>query len=445
MTPEDVEAYNAAMAERLHELTQDADSLEAVLWDLGFHLRYCPRDQHHWWRFSKQGKPWQRGNDRLDAHVRRTIERNYEPRHGKTPKLRYGEDTWRHAMAALLYHREQDHFAASLASAPEWDGEPRVDSLLKNLFDSAEPANLAAWASRFLLLGPIQRAYKPGSKLDETPVLVGPQGIGKSTALSHLFPETWRPWWFGDGLHLAATRQERVEQLQGRVLVEVSEMAGSSRADLESLKAFLSSTNDGNVRLAYRRNPEVSLRRCVFVGTTNDVESLPNDSTGNRRFVAITVTGDEHNAAWVRSYLNANRAQLWAEALVLSHQGREARLPEALKASQAETNAAHRRRDHLLEDALEAFVARQGGQPFTLHQAAEGIGFADSFRPGVQLSRRDQARLIAALKTMGAEQTRTPRDEAGKRERAWQIAGVGAAPTPSAAPSPPPKPAGQML
>ena len=74
-------------------------------------------------------------------------------------------------------------------------------------------------------------------------------------------------------LHLASEPKARAEALLGRVLVECSEMAGSGRADLESLKAFLTRTDDGSVRLAYRRNPETMLRRCIIAGTTNSSES----------------------------------------------------------------------------------------------------------------------------------------------------------------------------
>ena len=123
-------------------------------------------------------------------------------------------------------------------------------------------------------------------------VLIGPQGIGKSSALRLALPPD-HPGWFADGLNLAAFPKERAEALQGRVIVEVAEMAGSTRAELESLKSFLSRTDDGSVRLAYRRNPETLLRRCIIVGTTNDPNPLPNDPSGNRRFVPVVLSGGD--------------------------------------------------------------------------------------------------------------------------------------------------------
>ena len=165
------------------------------------------------------------------------------------------------------------------------------------------------WAGRFLLLGPVARAFRPGRKLDESPVLAGPQGCGKSTALRKLLPPE-HPEWFADGLHLASDPKTRAEALLGRVIVEASEMAGATRADLESLKAFLTRTDDGSVRLAYRRNPETMQRRCIIAGTTNSSESLPNDVTGNRRFVVVDVATGPDGVEGLRSYLDTNRAQL---------------------------------------------------------------------------------------------------------------------------------------
>ena len=76
-----------------------------------------------------------------------------------------------------------------------------------------------------------------GAKLDEMPVLTGPQGIGKSSALQLALPPE-QPGLFADGLHLADYPQQRAEALQGRVIVEAAEMAGKDRAELESLKVF---------------------------------------------------------------------------------------------------------------------------------------------------------------------------------------------------------------
>ena len=206
--------------------------------------------------------------------------------------------------------------------------------------------------------------------------------------------------WFSDGLHLADDPKVRAETLQGRVIVEAAEMAGTTRAELESLKSFLSRTDDGTVRLAYRRNPEPLPRRCLLVGTTNTDTPLPNDPTGNRRFVPVRLPGGE--PARVADYLGRNRNHLWAEARTLYHDGVEAWLPRALHPAQAEAADRHRRRDDLIEDA----VARLDGDPqgATLARLAVQCGLIASEGDATRLPMPVQHRLASAL--IGAGWTR---------------------------------------
>ena len=191
-------------------------------------------------------------------------------------------------------------------------------------------------------------------------------------------------------------------------------MAGSSRAELQSLKAFLSRT-DERVRLAYRRNPETIPRRCIIVGTTNEAACLPNDPTGNRRFVAVHVGTKPGAAGAVRAYMAAHRDQLWGEALANYRLNVTARLPEWLKGDQAEANESSRRRDDILEDAVDTFLSIEA-QPFTLAYAAVGcklIGHDDVTR----LSMRDKQRLSAALTAAGCTKAKVL--DSGKRHWLW--------------------------
>ena len=246
-----------------------------------------------------------------------------------------------------------------------------------------------------MLLGAVTRAFSPGSKLDEMPVLIGRGGIGKSTALRYILPQD-QPELFSDALNLAGTPQERAEALQGRVIVEASELAGVSLADLASLKAFLSRTDDGAVRLAFRRDPELMLRRAIIVGTS-DVESpLPNDRN-LRRWAPVYLHGG--NPGKLRKYLDANREQLWAQAVSIYKDGAEARLPDTLIQEQVAATSRARSRDVVIEDALEVWCG-QRTSGFTLQECAEGIGLSD-VNKGTRLAMRDQHRLGAALDGLG--------------------------------------------
>ena len=311
----------------------DADSLERALELLGLRLRYDIRASKA--QVSEEGGPWVQFTDPMEGRIRNDIAVRFEieRQRGNQP-YRFSDATWRIAFNAILYHRTVDPFRQWLESLPEWDGTERISGMLATLFD-ADASPLTGWASSFIFKGAVQRCFQPGAKLDEMPVLFGPQDIGKSTLLACLLPEEHRDIWFSDSLDLKADPKNRAEALQGRVIVEAAELTGLYKAEIESLKAFISRQDDGGVRLAWRRNPEPMPRRCVIVGTTNDEHCLPNDPTGLRRFVPIRLREELHT---VREWLDENRGQLWAEALAWWHRGgeRTARLPRNLKRDAAQ-------------------------------------------------------------------------------------------------------------
>ena len=70
---------------------------------------------------------------------------------------------------------------------PKWDVVKRADHILQDGFD-AEDSELTRWASLYIILAVIQRAYSPGSLLREIPILLGAQGIGKSALIRNVFP-----------------------------------------------------------------------------------------------------------------------------------------------------------------------------------------------------------------------------------------------------------------
>ena len=234
------------------------------------------------------------------------------------------------------------------------------------------------WASRSVLMGVVTRTFHPGEKHDEMVVLVGPQGIGKSTAWAWLLPgEPERSRWFSDGLSFHDDQKAKAESLQGMVLVEASEMTGSTKAEVETIKKFLSRTND-SVRLTYRRDPSPLLRRCMIVGTTNDPRCLPNDPSGNRRFIPVPCTAGD--PAKTRAYLDEHRDQMWAEAIHRTRTKKEtAYLPDSLTAVQAELAEQFRAVDEVAEDVIGAWVADHP-RPVTANEIAGGVNWPPDSR-----------------------------------------------------------------
>lgn len=379
-------------------IDRDARGLVTMLDILGIDIRYNIRSMTNQLKYKDQ--PWCNVTDRLLAHVKQLMSQQfvYTTSQGFKP-MKWTPDLWHTAYNAALFLREVDPFKQWLLDLPGWDGVPRIETLLCDMF-GAEDTPINRWASSYLFKGSVQRCFQPGCKLDTMPVLIGPQGIGKSSLLRQLLPME-NPEWFSDALNLSADMKMRAEMLQGRVVVEVGEMIGATRGELESLKTFLSRTDDGNIRFAYRQNPETMLRRCIIVGTTNDEQCLPNDPTGLRRFLPVTL---KHGCN-VEVHMDKMRALLWAEAMAWYNDGESAAMPYHLIEHANIVREQARRADEALEDKLERvaedlqeghlFSEEEQYQGLTINEIAQRSGLIPI---GMTLGRSDAIRLSNAMK-----------------------------------------------
>ena len=413
-------------------ISERVDGLSSALSKMGVVIRYDIRAQAA--QIRTQTGSWLDINDRIEAILRETIAKLFffTRRSSKNSSPRavpadWSHTKWRQVFDAHLADHEVDGFVEWLKKLRPWDRVPRLDRWLTDcgfeFVGAFENYKIISWVSRSILMVACLRAINPGLKHDTIPVLIGPQGIGKSTALAWLFPEEHRNQWFSDGLKLSADEKRRVEALQGTVIVEVAEMTGATKADIESLKAFLSRTID-HVRLAYRRNPEHYSRLCSIVGTANGTVVLPNDPAGNRRFVAVRI---KTGSAWkVRKYLDENRDQLWAEAWERAQSGEDAHFSDALRGLQEKANDAVRAGDNILVDSVRSWLKKRMEtrldkpdlEPyFTLAQCAQGCGILRQGESAQRLPQKEMRRLTRALERFGCEPGRTRID--GTLTRVW--------------------------
>lgn len=212
-------------------------------------------------------------------------------------------------------HERAFHPIRDYLNSLKWDGIPRVDTLLIDYLGAEESPYVRA-VTRKTLVAAAARVMNPGCKFDYMLVLVGPQGIGKSTFFERLGRQ-----WFSDSLSLADTKDKTAaEKLQGYWIMEISELAGIKKAEIEAVKSFLSRQRD-IYRPAYGRRIVEHPRQCIIVGSTNADSGFLRDSTGNRRFWPVNVTGPgpQGQAPWDldRSTID----QIWAEALEIWKKG----------------------------------------------------------------------------------------------------------------------------
>jgi predicted P-loop ATPase len=215
---------------------------------------------------------------------------------------------------------------------PAWDGKERVEELLIDYLGAADTPYTRA-VTRKTLIGAIQRVLHPGCKFDTVLVLDGKPGIGKSTLLRKLGRE-----WFSDSLSLTDTRDKSAaEKLQGVWIMEIGEMQGTRKADIDVLKSFISRQVD-EYRAAYGRVVERHPRTGIICGTTNSTTGFLRDTTGNRKWWPVNVEGDGLLSVW--DMTDEEVSQIWAEAKTYTLRGEASYLDpemekEAVKAQQA--------------------------------------------------------------------------------------------------------------
>jgi predicted P-loop ATPase len=177
--------------------------------------------------------------------------------------------------AGNRHHPVRDHIESL-----SWDGVRRLDTWLID-YCGVSDTPLHRQMGRKFLLAMINRVYEPGCKWDYVLVLEGKQGIGKSTLCSLLGGE-----WFGDA-PIDPRDKDSVPYLHAHWVIELAEMAITRKDKSDSLKNFLSRTED-DIRKPYARERSKYPRQCVFLGTINpDSVGYLYDGTGNRRFWCV--------------------------------------------------------------------------------------------------------------------------------------------------------------
>lgn len=225
----------------------------------------------------------------------------------------YSPTKTKDAILAVAAERSYHPIKEYLDHLSEWDGIDRVETLLIDYFNATDNSYTRA-VTRKMMVAAVARIYHPGTKFDSVLILNGPQGIGKSTFFAKLAGD-----WFSDSLTLTDMKDKAgPEKLQGYWILELGELAGMRKTDVEVVKSFISRSDD-KYRASYGVNVESHPRQCIIVGSTNAESGFLRDITGNRRFWPVRISGDGKRKAWQMSVYDVE--QIWAETLVIYAKG----------------------------------------------------------------------------------------------------------------------------
>lgn len=138
------------------------------------------------------------------------------------------------------------------------------------------------------------------------PMLIGPQGSGKSTFCRRLLPE-YLQMYYNDRLSMK-NDNDIFLAMSGYALINIDEFDAMSKSQQPILK-YLISKHDVKFRPPYGKTMEERQRFASFIATTNNRRPL-TDPTGSRRFICIYA--DEIDNSGIIPY-DQLYAQLYAE------------------------------------------------------------------------------------------------------------------------------------
>jgi hypothetical protein len=247
-----------------------------------------------WWDEADGAEAWQEYSDVDHARLLRVLDR-------RNFKATPGIETLRRAVEDVARRRP---FDAAIAWINElrWDGTPRVERFFAE-YMGAEDTPYTRSVALYMWTALAGRVLVPGIKADMAVIMqTDAQGRGKTSMVEALAPfDTW----FGE-IDLSRKDEDLARQMRSKVILELAELQGLATRQRESIKKFISARFDEWVP-KYKERSIKHLRRCLFIGTTNESEIL-DDPTGERRWLPLAIRRGDI------ARIRADRAQLWAEA-----------------------------------------------------------------------------------------------------------------------------------
>jgi predicted P-loop ATPase len=325
---------------------------------------------------------------------------------------RLGKDTTHQAIDK--YARENSfHPIRDYLNGLEWDGIERLPEWLSTYL-GAKQSDYTKGIGMMFLIGMVARIMQPGCKMDYMLVLEGEQGTFKSSACAILAGD-----YFSDHLPNLNNKDASLH-LRGKWLIEVAELRAYSRAAIDEFKEFLVRETD-RYRPPWGRKDVHEPRQCVFIGTTNKLHYL-RDETGNRRSWPVRTGVIDLDC------LQQDRDQLFAEAVWRFKHG-EHWWPDAeFERTKIAAEQEARFEADVWEQPIEQFL--RGKTKTTVMQIALGALGYEAARPGMtvrkdepqpvrgtpinRLGPADQRRITAVLQHLGWEPKRD------MNERWWQ-------------------------
>mgnify|MGYP000743034225 CR=1 FL=1 len=330
---------------------------------------------------------WERENDERFTLLKAYLER-------EQAFLPIGRDAVRDAVRVVAKENTIDTATRWLCDL-KWDGTHRIERFVSDYL-GGDDTPYARSVSLYIWTAAAGRVMEPGLKADMIPIMKGPQGYRKSTAIAAMVPDQEL---FCE-IDFDEKDDDLARKMRGVLVAEIPELRGLRTRAIEAIKAFVARTHEKWIP-KYKEFSTTFPRRCVFIATTNDDEFLA-DSTGNRRWLPFEVKRFTDVGAIVR-----DRAQLWAEA-------RERFKEDGLLWKDAEELATQHHELYMMRDAWFDVISDWMDRPQGLDGEGqrpadmEYLRVIDIARDALnidprQLKRVDELKIADTLKALGYE------------------------------------------
>ncbi|MBQ8484740.1 MAG: hypothetical protein IJ534_01160 [Bacteroidaceae bacterium] len=212
---------------------------------------------------------------------------------------------------ARLVHPVRDY----LNSLPLWDGNDRIAELASHLHAEAvvpeqsdeEAQQALCWALHKWHCAAVGTWLDDSVTNHEVFVLIGKQGIYKTTCFRFLLPPELRSY-FWENAHNAFSSKDDHLALSENCLTVIEEVEATGSHELSELKSLITSDTIKE-RRPYARFREAKHRLASFCATGNQQHFLTDD-TGNRRWLCFKVSHIDDPRTWKINY-----QQLYAQLL----------------------------------------------------------------------------------------------------------------------------------
>lgn len=280
-----------------------------------------------------------------------------------------------------------------LLHLPAWDGRDRLADFARRV-----PTNDALWLRFFPLWMRSMVAHWLGKDREHgnalVPMLIGPQGCGKSTFCGIVLPEELRAY-YNDRVSFN-NEFDLLNQMSSFALINIDEF-DSIGASRQPLLKYLLSTPDVKLRVPYGKAVSQRRRYASFIATTNQQMPL-TDLSGARRFLCVNVEGR------IDTDSRVDYAQLYAQLLAEIQVGQRYWLTDAETAEVIAHNEPFRQVDSIEEMVRTLYrKPKSDDSDAVILPVAKIVSILQGHFPGVQANRATFIKVGKILVSMGCE------------------------------------------